>query len=62
MKATELYRIDMDGDKAIGRERLIGDLARIRDVESGPDGAIYLLLEHEQGGQILRLVPDRTTN
>ena len=48
----------LDGDHAIHRETLIGDLARIRDVESGPDGAIYLLLEHGAGGQIVRLVPD----
>jgi glucose/arabinose dehydrogenase len=59
LKATELYRIKMDGDKAIGRERLVGNLGRIRDVEAGPDGAIYLLFEHELGGQIVRLVPDR---
>ena len=43
-------------------EILLEDLARIRDVESGPEGAIYLLLEHGSGGQIVRLVPaDRST-
>jgi glucose/arabinose dehydrogenase len=57
LKATELYRIVLEGDKAIHRELLLGDLARIRDVENGPDGAIYLLLEHASGGQIVRLVP-----
>jgi glucose/arabinose dehydrogenase len=39
------------------REILLEDLARIRDVETGPDGAIYLLLEHASGGQIVGLVP-----
>jgi glucose/arabinose dehydrogenase len=57
LKATELYRIVVDGDKHAYTETLLEDLARIRDVESGPDGAIYLLLEHESGSQIVRLVP-----
>ena len=30
---------------------------RIRDVEVGPDGFVYLLLEHATGGRIVRLVP-----
>jgi hypothetical protein len=31
------------------------------DVEIGPDGVILLLLEHESGSQILRLVPVSST-
>ena len=58
LKATELYRVVLDGDKVVHTEILLKDLARIRDVETGPDGAIYLLLEHASGGQIVRLVPD----
>lgn len=57
LKATELYRMVLDGDRVIHTEVLLTDLARIRDVETGPDGAIYLLLEHVSGGQIVRLVP-----
>ena len=57
LKATELYRFVVDGDQHLHSEILIKDLARIRDVESGPDGMIYLLLEHEAGSQIVRLAP-----
>ena len=32
--------------------------ARIREVEQGPDGAIYLL-EDGSGGRLLRLTPRR---
>lgn len=39
-----------------GKELLIENLARIRDVEVGPGGEIYLLLEHASGGQIVRVV------
>ncbi len=57
LKATELYRVEMDGDRPVGQETLITDLARIRDVEVGVDGLVYLLLEHASGGRIVRLAP-----
>jgi glucose/arabinose dehydrogenase/cytochrome c553 len=57
LKATELYRIVLDGDTWVHTEILLHDLARIRDVETAPDGSLYLLLEHASGGRIVRLVP-----
>jgi glucose/arabinose dehydrogenase len=57
LKATELYRFVIEGERVVHRETLLRSLARIRDVEVGPDGYVYLLLEHETGGRIVRLVP-----
>ncbi len=57
LKATELYRMVLVDGEWVHTEILLEGLARIRDVESGPDGAIYLLLEHASGGQIVKLVP-----
>ena len=57
LKATELYRFVLDGDRVVHRETLLKGLARIRDVSVGPDGFVYLLLEHASGGRIVRLVP-----
>jgi glucose/arabinose dehydrogenase len=57
LKATELYRFVLDGDRVVHRETLMQGLARIRDVEVGADGLVYLLLEHASGGRIVRLVP-----
>ena len=58
LKASELYRIVLDeNDRYVRSEVLLKQLARIRDIETGPDGNIYLLLEHAAGGQIVRLVP-----
>ncbi len=58
LKASELYRIVLDeNDRLVRSEVLLKRLARIRDVETGPDGNVYLLLEHAGGGQIVRLVP-----
>jgi glucose/arabinose dehydrogenase len=60
LKATELYRFVIDGDRLVHTELLLADLARIRDVETGPDGNVYLLLEHEAGSRVVRLVPDES--
>ncbi|MEM7000592.1 MAG: PQQ-dependent sugar dehydrogenase [Pseudomonadota bacterium] len=57
LKATELYRLVIEGDELVEKELLIGNLARIRDIEADAHGLIYLLLEHEAGSQIVRLVP-----
>jgi aldose sugar dehydrogenase len=55
LAGTALWRIQFDGDKEIRRERLLGDLAeRIRDVEQGPDGMLYLLSD---SGKLLRISP-----
>jgi len=53
-----LYRIVLDdNNRYVHSEVLLKRLARIRDIETGPDGDVYLLLEHKDGGQIVRLVP-----
>ena len=52
-----LHRLVLDGDRIVGEERLLGDLGeRIRDVRSGPDGAIWLLTDSAEG-RVLRVVP-----
>jgi glucose/arabinose dehydrogenase len=52
-----LVRLSLDGDKVTGEERLLQDLGeRIRDVRQGPDGALYLLTD-ANNGRILRIAP-----
>lgn len=52
-----LIRVDLDGDKASkGDEWAMGK--RIREVEQGPDGAIWLLQDGE-GGRLMKLTPSR---
>ncbi len=57
LKAADLFRIEIKDNTFVKKELLINDLARIRDVELGPGGHIYLLLEHANGGKIVRVVP-----
>jgi glucose/arabinose dehydrogenase len=54
-----LARLVLNGDRVVGEERLLGDLkARIRGVNEGPDGALYVLTDGPEG-KILRLVPKK---
>lgn len=57
LKATELYRMVVDGTKVEHRETLLDGLGRIRDIEADLAGRVYLLLENAAGGRIVRLVP-----
>lgn len=53
----QLIRLQLDGDRVVGEERLLEDLGqRIRDVRLGPDGNLYLVTDEAQG-KLLRLEP-----
>lgn len=53
-----LWRVDLDGEKFVGVERLLADVdERIRDVKIDRDGAILVLSETAQGGSLIRLTP-----
>ncbi|GGO72611.1 PQQ-dependent sugar dehydrogenase [Bowmanella pacifica] len=55
LKFSQLVRLELDGDKVIHEERMdIGQ--RVRDVEQGPDGTLYLLTD-QPDGQLLKLTP-----
>jgi glucose/arabinose dehydrogenase len=55
LSSKALIRVDVDGDKAREAERW--DMGqRIREVEQGPDGSVWLL-EDAPGGRLLKLTP-----
>jgi glucose/arabinose dehydrogenase len=57
LAAQVLVRLEVDGDRVGKEERLLRDLhERIRDVRSGPDGALWLLTDNPNG-RVLRVVP-----
>ncbi len=58
LKASAVFRMKFQDALLIDRETIINQLARVRDIEQGPQGEIYLLLEHKSGGQILQVIPD----
>jgi len=55
LASKSLVRIKIEGDNAEEVERFAMG-KRIREVEQGPDGAIWVL-EDKQGGRLLRLTP-----
>lgn len=59
MVGEQLGRVTLEGTDALGVETLLeGELGRIRDVREGPDGLIYLALEHaEELTAVVRLEP-----
>ncbi|MXW10703.1 MAG: PQQ-dependent sugar dehydrogenase [Gammaproteobacteria bacterium] len=59
MVGEQLGRVILEGTDALGVETLLpGELGRIRDVREGPDGLIYLALEHQEDlTAVVRLEP-----
>lgn len=53
LAAQELQRLQLADGKVVEQEVMLSGLGRIRDVVSGPDGALYLLLPE----RIARLTP-----
>lgn len=52
-----LWRLQLDGNRVVGRERLLTSLnERIRDVRMGPDGHLWLLTDGSSG-RLLRVNP-----
>ena len=60
--SRDLVRLTLNGDKVTGEERLLKDLQpkpeAIRDVRTGPDGALYVLTDGA-AGRLLKLVPKK---
>jgi aldose sugar dehydrogenase len=58
----DLVRLTINGEKITGEERLLRDLSSkgeaIRDVRTGPEGALYVLTDGAQG-KLLKLVPKK---
>ena len=59
MKDRMLVRLTLENDRVTGEEHLLADRRqRVRDVRQGPDGALYLVTD-EQNGQLWRISPRR---
>jgi glucose/arabinose dehydrogenase len=58
LASKQVARLGMDGNRVVGEERLLEGVVneRVRDVEQGPDGLIYLLTD-EKKGRLLRIEP-----
>ena len=50
-----LERVELDGHKVVGQEKLLEEIGRVRNVEVSPDGFIYVAMENP--GFIVKLLP-----
>jgi glucose/arabinose dehydrogenase len=59
LKEQRLVRLTLDNGRVTGEEHLITDRGhRIRDVKQGPDGALYVVTD-DQNGELWRIAPRR---
>lgn len=56
LNGTQMQRLVLEGDSVVAAETLLEDQGkRIRDVRTGPDGALWLLTDDT--GEVLRITP-----
>jgi glucose/arabinose dehydrogenase len=55
LSQQHLDRLTIEGDRIIGEERVLTGRGRIRDVQVGPDGAVYVVTDADNGA-LLKLV------
>lgn len=55
LKYEEVRILDLEENRILHEEVILKDYGRVRDVTTGPDGAIYVVLN--EPGRILRLTP-----
>ena len=60
LKAADLIRVEVEDGRVVGEEIVVEDLGRIRDIDVDERGWIYLLLDIQAGGRIVRLKPTPT--
>ena len=55
----QVTKLSMDGRRVVNEEKVVMGHGRIRDIRQGPDGLIYLAVDHRRGGEtsILRMEP-----
>lgn len=56
LKFQMVQRVELNGQKVVHQESLLNGIGRIRAIEQGPDGLIYIATEAP--GRIIRLLPE----
>lgn len=57
LASKRLHRLTMDGTRVTAEEVMLGEVdLRLRDVRTGPDGALYVLTDSDRG-KLLKIIP-----
>lgn len=60
LRSEQVERFRLEGDRVVEHEIILKGHGRVRDVSTGPDGLLYLILNKDRGagpGALYRLVP-----
>jgi glucose/arabinose dehydrogenase len=57
LTGQRIARLTLDGQRVTSEETLAQGIGRVRDLEQGPDGLIYIAIDASSGATILRLAP-----
>lgn len=57
LRAQVIERLSLGPDGVAEREVIMKNLGRVRDIKTGPDGYIYIILEGK-GSKLVRLLPE----
>jgi glucose/arabinose dehydrogenase len=59
LKEMRLVRLTLENDRVTGEEHLLVDRRqRVRDVRQGPDGALYIVTDQDNG-ELWKIAPRR---
>jgi len=58
LKYEEVRLLQIEEDRVIHEETILKNAGRVRDVATGPDGAIYVVLNDP--GAVIRLTPENS--
>jgi len=55
LKYEEVKLLHIEGDRVVHEQTIVKNLGRVRDVQTGPDGAVYVVLNNPD--KVIRLTP-----
>jgi glucose/arabinose dehydrogenase len=58
LASEALVRLEIDGERVTGEERMALGIGRIRDLAEDPDGAIWVVID-DDNGRLIKLTPRR---
>ena len=57
MGTLSLVRLTLANGRVASEERYLSGVGRVRDIQQGPDGLLYLVTD-EDNGKLVRVVPN----
>lgn len=56
LRSQAIVRLELDGERVVGEERIELNIGRVRDITEAPDGSLWVATDEDEG-RIVRIVP-----